>query len=208
LSPASIIKLKMKKIFVLIILSLTLFSCNDKQNFNIFFNKLKQESVIDSLLKADYFLQLRSPCGYDFELDSIRILFDFSFFKCKPVIGSVQKVTHDGIFNIEEYNKEELKSTILGYVNLMLKVGISGFHNIKKSYILIYFRLDDINESTLPEYSFKSNDDNSKDKLGVLVYDYTNKYVNLTQFSYYRPVEVAPKWYYYEVWTSIDCDCL
>lgn len=189
------------------VLAVLILSCNNKQDFTVFFKKLKKDSVIDSLIKADYLFQLRGGCNFDFELDNIRIIFQFSN-NCEPHINIVQNVSNDDIVDIKNYNREELESIILGYINLMLKVNISLYENVKKSYLLIYFRLDDIDESTLPEYNIKDINDNGKDILGVLVYDYKNKYVNLTQFSYYKPVEVAPKWYYYETYFDIDCDCL
>ena len=199
---------KITYLIIFIILSFSIISCSNKQSFNDFFDKLKSDSVIDSLIKADYFLQLRSPCGYDFKLDSIRILFEFSFFNCKPLVRSVQNDANDDIVSIENYNREELKSIISAYRNLMQNVYICGFHNIKRSYLSIFFRLNDIDESTLPNYNIKEIEDNGKDKFGVLVYDYTNEYVNLTEFSYYNPIEVAPKWYYYEIYIVNDCDCL
>ena len=190
-----------------LILAVLILSCDNKQNFDIFFDKLKKDSVIDSLIRADYLFQLRGDCNFDFELDSIRIIFQFSN-NCKPQINCVQNVANDDIVDIENYNREELESIILGYINLMLKVDISLFENKKESHLLIYFRIDDIDETTLPDYKIKDTKENNKDKLGVLVYDYNKKYLNLNKFKYLKPVEVAPKWYYYETYFYIDCDCL
>jgi len=200
-------KLGKKTQFVFYILLVLILSCNNNKDFNVFFNKLKKDSVINLLSRANCFFQLRGECYYDFELDSIRIIFFFTN-NCEPEIKSVQNVARDEIIEIENYNKKELESIIIQYINLMSEVDISLFENMQKNYLLIYFRLDDIDKSTLPDYSIKDTNDNNKDKLGVLVYDYTNKYVNLTQFSYYKPIEVASKWYYYEVYFDIDCDCL
>lgn len=161
---------KITYLIIFIILSVSIISCGNKQSFDIFFNKLKNDSAIDSLIKAHYLFQLRGDCFYHFELDDIRTIFYFSN-NCKPQIKSVQNVANGDIVYIENYNREELESIISGYINLMLKVDISLFENIKKSYLLIYFRLDDIDESTFPDYRIKDTVDNSKDKLGVLVYD-------------------------------------
>ncbi|MBL7128299.1 MAG: hypothetical protein ISS16_04860 [Ignavibacteria bacterium] len=198
---------KITYLIVFILLSVWITSCGNKQSFDDFFDKLKSDSVIDSLIQADYLFQLRGDCHYNFELDNTRIAFHFPK-NCKPQINFVQDVSNNDIVYIENYNREEMESIILRYIKLMSKINISMFQNYQKSNLMLYFRIDDFVETTLPHYEIKETNENNEEILGVLIYDYKDNFTKLQMFSFIKPVEVAPKWYYYETYFDIDCDCL
>ena len=188
---------------IIIISVLVLFiittSCNKKSiSFPDYFNELKNGKLVDELTPYNNYGPLRSSVNYGISFDSLDIYIKLESkndFEIISIIGASSN-TDDNLKN-SEYIKTKIKSII----ELTLKYNIYLFEFSKtRDYLEIFFKIEQFEINTLPEYNPVSNKDSN---FSVLVFCKDESYEQSSFYKYFKPIKLDEHWYYYTTYLKI-----